>query len=326
MVELDDWWWAETPMGDRIRIDPVGVLADRGVNIPPGTPDTTIREVLRIVSLLWVDGRIIPLEHFYIDPADEGLLFGRGVWESTRTQDGVPWLWPWHLDRLRKTAAVLGINIAPERLPNANQVAEYVRTLTSQDVVIRLNATAGRPGMPGMVWMSAALQQIPPASISLQTCPNPVQKGQPYLLWKTFQYATRLRVGQQATQAGYDSALLLDADGNLQEASHANIFIRLPEGWATPTANGGLLPGTVRQFLLQQSPLPIREQLIPVELIEQASEVFVTNSNMGIVPVTQIDRYTYPVGAETTALMNWLTPTTPAGNQLRFVERRTPMR
>lgn len=326
MTEQDDWWWAETSLGDRLRHDPAGVLAERGVNVPADTPRELVREVLRIVSLLWVDGRVIPLERFYIDPADEGLLFGRGVWESTRTQGGVPWLWPWHLDRLRKTANVLGINIASERLPDAKQVTEYVRTLSSQDVVIRLNATAGRPGQPGMVWMSAALQHIPPESIRLQTCLNPVQKGQPYLLWKTFQYATRLRVGQQAAQAGYDTALLLDAEGNVLEAAHANIFVRLPDGWATPAVNGGFLPGTVRQFLLQQSPLKIREQPIPVGLLEQASEVFVTNSNLGIVPVTQIDQRSYAIGEETKTLMNWLHPPTAAETQLRFVERQTPMR
>ena len=326
MAEHDDWWWAETPIADRLRHDAAGVLAERGVNVPPETPGETVREALRIVSLIWADGRVIPLEQFRIDPADEGLLFGRGVWESTRTQDAVPWLWPWHLDRLRKTAAVLGINVAPERLPDANQVAEYVRKLTAGDVVIRLNVTAGRPGQSGLVWMSAALLPVAPACLRLQTRQNPVERNQPYLLWKTFQYATRLRVGQQAAEAGFDSALLADADGNVLESAHANIFLRLPDGWATPAVNGGFLPGTVRQFLLQQQPVPIREQPIPLGLLDSVSEAFATNSNLGIVPVTRIDHRQFAVGPETTALMKWLHPQEAGGAQLRFVERKSPVR
>ena len=326
MAESDRSWWSGTPSGELIALDPAAFLGSRGVNVPADTPEAVVFEALRIVTLLWSDGRIIPIDDFRIDPADEGLLFGRGVWESTRTRQGVPWLWPWHLDRLRKTAAVLGIAIEAGRLPEAAEVTNYVRSLTGQDVVIRLNVTAGRPGAAGRIWMSASLPPVPPEAIRLKIVANPIQPGQPYLLWKTFQYATRLRVGQQASQAGYDSALLMDADGLLLEASHANLYVRLADGWATPAANGGLLPGTVRQFLLQQAPLKIREQPIPAGLLGEATEVFVTNSNLGIVPVTRIDERTFPIGEETKALRDWLCPPEMAGPRLQIAERVAPVR
>jgi branched-subunit amino acid aminotransferase/4-amino-4-deoxychorismate lyase len=263
MLAVDEFWWADEKLKERLRRDPAGVLKERGTNVPAGVPLPIIHEVIRIVSLLWVDGKIVPLEKFYIDPSDEGLLFGRGVWESTRTIGSIPWLWPSHIDRLRRTAALLNIDVAPERLPNSQQVADYVRSLSTQDVVVRLNATAGRPGKTGIVWMSAALRPQPMASIRLRSRQLPVEKGQPYFTWKTFQYATRLQIGQEAGQGGFDTALLLDSNDNLLEAAHANIFFRLQDGWSTPTADGGLLPGTVRQHLLDHAPLPMREQAIP---------------------------------------------------------------
>lgn len=317
----DEWWWANPKLRESVLRDPVAVLRDRGINAPAELPLPIVHEFVRVVWLLWVDGKLTPLDQFYIDPSDEGLLFGRGAWESTRTIDGAPWLWPLHVDRLLRTAALLHINLKPERVPDSEQVKAYVRALTTQDVVVRLNATAGRPGKDGMVWMSAAPQPYRAPSIRLQTRTNPVQKGQPYLLMKTFQYATRLRIGQEVVPAGFDSALLLDAEGNLLEAAHANIFVRLWDGWATPTADGGLLPGTVRQYVLEKSPLPIREQVIPRTALREIQEVFVTNSNVGIVPVTQIDEYHYPIGAETMNLMRWLEPPPPKGVQYRFVER-----
>jgi len=322
----DPWSWASPPLKELLQRDPAAFLKDRGINVPPDMPLPILHEFVRVVALLWVEGTIVPFERFAIDPSDEGLLFGRGVWESTRTIGGVPWLWPLHLDRMRRTAQLLGIDLDPARLPTSQQVTEYVRGLTSQDVVVRLNLTAGRPGKPGLVWMTAAAQPYPLASLRLRTCRSPVQKGQAYLTLKTFQYATRMRIGQQANLAGFDTALLLDADGNLLEAAHANIFLRLGDGWVTPTADGGLLPGTLRQHLLDRSPLPIREQVVPQSLLGEVREAFVTNSNVGIVPVTQIDTLMLPIGEETQSLIRWLEPPTPPGIQYRFVNRVTTPR
>ena len=201
-------------------------------------------------------------------------------------------------------------------MPSAQQITDYVRALTTQDVVVRVNASAGRPGGKGLVWMSAQLPPPPPRPMRLKMAVNPIDKGQAYLTLKTFQYATRLRIGQMAGQAGFDSALLVDDAGNLQEASHANIFLRMPEGWVTPTADGGFLPGTVRHYLLHHSPLPIAEAVVPAARLGEASEVFVTNSNVGIVPIVRIDDREFPVGSDTQGLVNWLSPQVFVGNQL----------
>jgi branched-subunit amino acid aminotransferase/4-amino-4-deoxychorismate lyase len=320
-IPLDEFWWAIPQLKQQLLSDPAAVLRDRGLNMPAELPLPIVHEFVRVAWLLWVEGKIVPLDQFYIDPADEGLLFGRGVWESTRTIGGSPWLWPLHLDRLRRTAQLVCIEIASERLPDSKQVSDYVRALTGQDVVVRLNVTAGRPGKTGMVWMSAAPQPYYPSSLRLRTCRSPVEKGHAYLTLKTFQYATRMRIGQEASQAGFDTALLLDAGDNLLEAAHANLFVRLADGWATPTADGGLLPGTVRQHLLERAPLPIREQTIPHARLGEVQEAFVTNSNVGIVPVAQIDGYAFPIGNETLTLMRWLQPPSGAGSQYRFVPR-----
>ena len=313
--------WAGPELRGRLAADPAQVLRDRGVNPPADLPADVLHEFVRVAHLLWVDGDVVPLDRFRIDPADEGLLFGRGAWESTKTIAGRPWLWPLHLDRLHQTCGLLNIDLDPARLPTDQQVHDYVRGLTGQDVVVRLNVSAGRPGWPGVVWMSAAPLPYPSTSFRLRTCRSPVQKGQAYLTLKTFQYATRLRISQQAAEAGFDTALLLDADDNLLEASHANVFVRLPDGWVTPVADGGFLPGTVRQHLLQHSPLPVREAVVPFAALSRASEAFVTNSNAGIVPVTLVDGLTYPVGPETQHLMRWLAPQPAGGVQYRFVKR-----
>jgi hypothetical protein len=240
--QSDAFSWASPPVKELLLRDPAAILKDRGLNVPPDMPLPIIHEFVRVVSLLWLDGAVVPLDRFAIDPSDEGLLFGRGAWESTRTIGGRPWLWPYHLERLRRTAEVLRIDLAPERLPDEQQVADYVGSLTTQDVIVRLNVTAGRPGKVGLVWMSAAPMPMTPPPVRLRACLSPVQKGQAYLILKTFHYAARLRLGQEAGQSGFDTALMVDAEGHLLEAAHANIFARLPEGWATPPAEAVCCP------------------------------------------------------------------------------------
>ena len=303
---FDDLWWAAPAIKTKLRHDPVAWLREQGMNVAADLPLPVVHEIVRVLWLLYVDGRLVPRDQFVIDPFDEGLLFGRGVWESTRTFGGMPWLWDAHVERLLSTAKLLNIAIDPARIPGAGLVMQYVRTLTNMDVVLRLNLTAGAPGRPGMVWMSSGFLPQPIEKVTLKTMTSPVAKDQPYLLWKTFQYATRLQIGQSARPDGYDSTLLLDDRGQILEAAHANIFFRLPEGWATPVADGGLLPGTVRRFLLEHSPYPARETAIPASRLGEVQEVFVTNSNVGLVPVTRIDGHDYPIGAETSELLRWL--------------------
>ena len=286
--------------------DPLAALKGHGIELPADVPLRVAQEVLRLVSLIWLDGEVVPRTAFAIDPFDEGLLFGKGIWESTRTIGGVPWLWEAHLDRLKRTATELGIAVRPERLPSAAQVTEFVKGLTEMDVVVRLNVTAGVTGKPGVVWMTGSAPPVPLRAVTLQTVANPVPPDQPYLVWKTFQYATRLRVGQSVRAAGFDTALLVDREGNLLEASHANIFLRFPAGWVTPRLTGEFLPGTLRAHVLAHAPLPMREDAVPVAKLSDCLEAFVTNSNLGIVPVTRIDHRHYPLGAETRTLIAWL--------------------
>jgi branched-subunit amino acid aminotransferase/4-amino-4-deoxychorismate lyase len=316
----DEFRWANPDLRQRLLSDPVAVLASEGVTVSPGLPLSVVDGVVRILWLLWVDGRIVPRDQFHIDPNDEGLLFGRGVWESTRTIGGIPWLWDEHLARLQRTAELLDVPVDPARLPDVRQVTEFVRFLTPMEVVLRLNVTAGRIGRAGLVWLSATLPPAPIPSIRLRTAPTPVPKGHPQMTWKTFQYYRRLQIGHDASKDGFDSALLLDPDGNLLEAAHANVFVRLPDGWATPAIGDGLfLPGIVRQHLLDRAPAAIEERTLPQALLGDVREAFLTNSSVGIVPVSQIDDRILPIGSETQELSRWLEPKPQVGAGFRFV-------
>ena len=305
----DPLWWADPALKPRIEADPAGVLRGYGVNVSPDTPARAVLDTLRLVSVVWVNGQLVSRDRFHLDPFDQGLVYGRGAWEATRTAGGVPWLWAEHLDRLRHTAGLLGIDLTPHALPDAAEVTRFVRLLTAADVVVRLNVTAGQPHKPGVLWMTASLRNAPRPTVRLRVARSPVPPGHPDLAWKSFQYAGRYRVAAEAIAAGFDGALLVDAAGNVLESDCANVFVRLPEGWATPAADADLfLPGTVRNHVLKGGPLPVREVTLPAGRLGEVSEMFLTNSNLGAVPVGGLDDRSLPVGEETLRFVRWLTP------------------
>jgi para-aminobenzoate synthetase / 4-amino-4-deoxychorismate lyase len=74
--------------------------------------------------------------------------------------------------------------------------------------------------------------------------------------------------------------LLVDLDGDVLEAAHANLWIREGSTLVTPPADGRLLPGTVRARLLAGPPAgqTAREERITLERAAAADEILLSSS------------------------------------------------
>jgi para-aminobenzoate synthetase/4-amino-4-deoxychorismate lyase len=86
--------------------------------------------------------------------------------------------------------------------------------------------------------------------------------------------------------------LLTDETGELLETDRANVFAVMDGVLLTPPADGRLLPGTTRAAVLRAAHAHgIRTGQKPLTLDEvaQASEVFVTNAVVGVLPVTAVE-------------------------------------
>ena len=71
--------------------------------------------------------------------------------------------------------------------------------------------------------------------------------------------------------------LLLDTDGLVLEAAHANVWIVEGDALITPPADGRILPGTTRAVLLADEP-NAREEPIDLERLASADSVFLSSS------------------------------------------------
>ncbi len=86
--------------------------------------------------------------------------------------------------------------------------------------------------------------------------------------------------------------LLVEADGELLETGRANVFVVTGDGVLTPPADGRILPGVLRARTidaLRAGGRTVHEHPVGLDGLAGATELFVTNSLRGAVPVAHVD-------------------------------------
>ena len=99
-----------------------------------------------------------------------------------------------------------------------------------------------------------------------------------------------------AVKLTVDDCILLNNYGRICDTSIANIFIIKNDFINTPPLSEGCIAGVMRRFIietLQQSKFKFLEKPISVEDVENADEVFITNSIRGIRWVKQFREIKY---------------------------------
>jgi branched-chain amino acid aminotransferase len=102
----------------------------------------------------------------------------------------------------------------------------------------------------------------------------------------------------EAELNGFEEAIVLTADGHVNEASAANVFV-IRDGVAlTPPVNDDLLEGVTRKAmmeLLADENIAVQERSIDRSELYVADEIFLCGTGVQISPVTEIDHR--PVGS-----------------------------
>ncbi|MFA7466798.1 MAG: aminotransferase class IV [Desulfotomaculaceae bacterium] len=243
-------------------------------------------------------GEIKPVEQLTLSPRDQGLLYGLSLFETMLVKQGRVIMLQQHLQRLTGSAASIGITIGADRdLLAANSIDAVERT-GAADGVLRLTVTAG-PADSGMGLILFSVQEGTPylpgryaKGFSLLTLCFPRNEKSPLIRHKTANYMENLLGRREALRLGYDEGLFLNSQGNVAEGTVSNIFAVQKGELFTPPPEAGLLPGTVRQLVIELAPLmgyQCREEDITTNDIKTADECFLTNSLMGIMPATSLD-------------------------------------
>ena len=102
----------------------------------------------------------------------------------------------------------------------------------------------------------------------------------------------------EAELNGYDEAVVLTADGHVNEASAANLFMVRDGVAITPPVTDDILEGVTRlamMELLRNEKVPVEVRSIDRSELYVADEMFLCGTGVQISPVTEIDHR--PIGS-----------------------------
>lgn len=234
---------------------------------------------------------------------DRGFRFGDGVFETVRIENGAPYQWPLHFQRLLGGLAAIGI-LAPE-IEWEPLLRRTIARNQARDGFLRIAVSRGT-GSRGYLPHPPAM----PVTYAIEYIPAIAPPAAPYRLWLSewakipanclpakFKLAQGLNSTlalQEATGHGCDEALQLNTNGMLSETASANLFWLKNGTLFTPSLDCHCLAGTTRDALLRLSPLPTRMVQSGIQALETADAVFITNTRLGIHPVASIQ----PLGWE----------------------------
>ncbi len=98
---------------------------------------------------------------------------------------------------------------------------------------------------------------------------------------------------QEAYRAHVREALLLEADGKVNEGSASNVFIVTKSGeLVTHHADQNILGGITRDVLLKlakKAKIPVSERAFNIVEAKAAAEAFITSTSINVLPVVKID-------------------------------------
>ncbi len=111
-------------------------------------------------------------------------------------------------------------------------------------------------------------------------------------------YMNSQLIKMEAVVNGFAEGIALDVNGYVCEGSGENLFLVKDGTLLTPPGASAILHGITRDTVIaiaKEEGIPVREELVPRELLYVADELFFTGSASEITPIASVDRI--PIGS-----------------------------
>ncbi|MCW5890977.1 MAG: aminotransferase class IV [bacterium] len=256
--------------------------------------------------LVWLNGRWLAARDARVSALDRGLLHGDGLYDTWRTYGGVPFAVDAHVRRLAAACRILRLPPPGDAATWARRAADLVRRNRMADGTVRLTITRGLAGdgplpartpvRPTLLLTARALpldlaaQQT--RGIAAVLLPFPRDVGPWWAGVKLIGHASAVVGKMYARARRAAEGLYVTPEGEVTEATTANLFLVERGMLVTPPTGGGVLGGVTRGLVLRaarRARLAVREEPIPVARLRRAAEVFVTASTIEILPVVRLE-------------------------------------
>jgi len=230
---------------------------------------------------------------------DRGFTLGHGIFETILVVNGKIPLLEYHWSRANESAKKLyiDINISYEDFKYQINRLIKVNNLMNDIASIRVTITHGEaargifptsPTEPNIIYTASKIAAPTNSALTAVVVKTKRNENSISSQVKSISYLDNILAKKEAIDAGYDEAILLNSKGLVSEGSITNIFIIKNNKIYTPPLKSGALPGITRKVLLEHNP-NITEKDISLKFLLDADSIFLTNSLMGIKPVSKIN-------------------------------------
>jgi len=261
-------------------------------------------------TIIYYNGEFIKAAEARGNLYDQTLHYGYGVFEGIRayhTENGVRiFKAKEHFDRMQFSCEAIGIPypynneelvaISYEVLERNNFKNAYLRPLVT--CTPNMNLTRGKGSqllIAGWEWGAYLGEKLLRLKTSSYRRINP--SSFVVAAKVSGHYVNSIMASQEAKDAGFDEALLLDIDGFVAEGPGANIFIQQDGVLYTPQL-GSILPGITRATVFeicQEFGIQVIEKQIKPEEVKAADSAFFCGTAAEIIGIESLDDVAFPL-------------------------------
>lgn len=251
---------------------------------------------------------------------DRALQYGDGVFETIAVRDAIPRLWSLHMARLALACGRVGLampapNILRRDLDNALArttvntgfcTAKLIISCGGDERGYRRPQLAAGNSRIGIFADTPLEEDIYSAGVQVRLCDTLVA-CQPQLAGiKSLNRLEQVLARNEWSDPRIFDGLMCDDDGNLVCGTRTNLFVVRENHIETPRLDRGGVAGVMRQRiidLLGKNDIHVAEIAIGYEEIASFDEVFLSNSQIGVVPVRRCGDHAWAVGEATRSVM-----------------------
>ncbi|WP_320040332.1 aminotransferase class IV [uncultured Desulfobacter sp.] len=267
------------------------------------------------MKTVYVDGKFVTWDKAVIPVDDLAVLRGYAVCDIVRTIGGHPYCIDAHIDRLLSSVTKIGLTPAWTKEEIKQIVFKVLeRNADMDEANIRILVTGGSSpdffspaDHPRLIVLATDIPALPDHwyTKGVKVITFFQQRVLPDA--KATNYIPAVLALKEAKAQGAVEALYMTRDNMVLEGTTSNLFAMVDGTLVTPQK--GVLGGITRKTVIElgKKLFPVSEHDLSLDTLLSASEVFITGTNKGIVPVIQVDDHvigTGMPGTGTRALMS----------------------
>jgi len=251
--------------------------------------------------MVFLNGRLLPIEEAKIPVLDRGFIFGDGVYELVPVYSRVPFRLDEHLSRLERSLAETKIRNPHTRAQWRDIIYRLVDAQPFEDQGVYFQVTRGvakrdhafPTGAEPTVFMMANPLVTPPRELVEKGAAAVSAQDNRWLRCdiKSISLIGNCLLRQVSAEAGAVETILF-RDGRLTEASASNVFAVKRGVILTPPKSNLILPGITYDVvteLAQANGLPLESRDVTEHEVRAADELWVTSSSKEVLAIVSLD-------------------------------------